>query len=59
MSHYEDATPTWAALTHIYIGHLQEPKMSYEVHKQARESLMHVASLADKYIEKMRESITD
>jgi len=59
MSRYEDATPTYAALTHIYLGVLDNPALSYEAHKEARTALLHVASLADKYVEKMRESITD
>jgi len=50
MSHYEDATPTWTGLTHIYLGVLDNPALPYEAHKEARKALLHVAHLADQYV---------
>ncbi len=54
MSHYEDATPTWSGLLPIYLDVLADPDASFEARKRARETIEHIAHLADKHVARLR-----
>ena len=57
MSHYEDATPTWSGLLPIYLDVLMNPDATFEDRIRARNTVRHIAHLADQHVAKLAEEV--